>query len=286
LDHPELSLIQPGDESRLTPYVVDFFGHFMPWIAREEDVARSSWMRDGHRFIMCRYCCVYRTFNNVENTGKSFHHGVKHLMETCKFAPPEVNAFAQTRKPGDSPGKVFCEIIFDRIEKIDEGIIRKGMEAALALRGELPARKTKKRVEPRMVEKTVQIQVLRKLKDPNPVKYVEETAFLYHNPPSAKDELHCEEAVEDEDLETIPPPSPFPVDKDLHTGTAAIWKTYPEKRVIHADFTKVKGRVSGQDLRLLGELMERDDLTVISEGIFKPNEKEWLDFGVRLFFLF
>lgn len=282
LNDPAISLLEPGDEDVLRPYVVEFFQHFMPWIAREEDLARCRSMHYNQRFIMCRYCCDYRSFNNVENTGKSFHHGVKHFEGSCKFVPPDVQAFAKTRKPGDSPGKPFCELIFQRINQMDETTIMRAMEAALASRGELPARVPKKLREPRKVEKIVQIQVLRALPDSEKEKYVEETAFLYHNPPSAKDELHCEEAVEDEDLKAIPPPAPFPSAEYLRKNSDAVWTRFPEKRVIIADFKNVKGRISGEDLQKLGELMERDDVTVISEGIFTPNEKEWLDFGVRL----
>lgn len=94
--------------------------------------------------------------------------------------------------------------------------------------------------------------------DPNN-HYVEETAFLYHDP------LPVTNAFEQgtETLNPLPPPPGRPsIPKDLVGG----WTYDDESRVLRGVYTDIQ-HIPSQDRQFLLEIMERDDVTVITEGL-------------------
>lgn len=274
------SLVEPEDIEISNEYATEFMESFIPWIAREEDV--SKYIPLNHRFLMCRWCCAFRTYRDPENFSKSFNGGVHHLSSTCQFVPPEVKEFVKSPSK-QGPGVRYAKELFKRINAMDADQIEGIMDHALAARGDPPPKRPRKvkgtaAHAKRIVEKTVQIQVLKSFADPNTDVYQEETAFLFHNPPTEPDNIPCEESVEE--VGSIPPPPPLPTEKDFPTNSNATWSIDPHSRVLLGNFTQVHGRVSKEDLDFLGRMMERDDLTVISEGIFDPCREEWLNFEV------
>lgn len=104
--------------------------------------------------------------------------------------------------------------------------------------------------------------------DPNEF-YIEEEAHLYHNPPLPS---YKTEGVLPKNLPAIPPPPKLP---ELPNTGLCSWTYDEETRVLLADFAAgerngahatpilMKGSV---DEKFLLSMMERDDITVISEG--------------------
>jgi len=94
-------------------------------------------------------------------------------------------------------------------------------------------------------------------KDPN-VHYIDEVAFLFHDPPDPSDpsayKNSHEEAVPKESLPKLPPPPP-PPDCPACDQTDATWSWDESTRVMLANFTKVDS-VSEQDKCHLLRLME------------------------------
>jgi hypothetical protein len=98
------------------------------------------------------------------------------------------------------------------------------------------------------------------LEDPNEY-YVEEEAHLYHNPPLPS---QVTQGVSPDDLAPLKPPPPPPTPPD--TGNCT-WTYDTENRLFFADFRGHKGPIDPVDKRFMFEVMERDDLTLISDGL-------------------
>ena len=98
------------------------------------------------------------------------------------------------------------------------------------------------------------------LEDPNEY-YVEEEAHLYHNPPLPSTVTL---GVRPEDLAPLKPPPPPPTPPE--TGKCS-WSYDDENRVFLADFRAHAGPIDPIDSRFMLEVMERDDLTLISDGL-------------------
>lgn len=101
-------------------------------------------------------------------------------------------------------------------------------------------------------------------KDPNKY-YIEEEAHLYHNPPLPSDStvgvLPC-------DLAPLPPPPPPPSPMP-RTGNCN-WAYDEANRVFTADFRNHGGPIDPIDEDFMLKVMERDDLTLISDGLLDP----------------
>ena len=113
--------------------------------------------------------------------------------------------------------------------------------------------------------------------------YVEEEAWRYHNPPlpPSRDSVPEEQTeatlftyVNHEDLRPLPPPPPLPA---LPTSPFCNWSFDKETRVLYADFRRPDDSdvvVSLQDETFLLKMFERDDITVITEGLVSGLDKE------------
>jgi hypothetical protein len=108
------------------------------------------------------------------------------------------------------------------------------------------------------------------IKDPNE-NYIEELADRYHNPPLPTEGI--EGGVSPADLRRIPPPPPFPVTILPDTGHCK-WSWDEDSRVLFADFSESEeleaSRLNHIDEKFFLEMMERDDVTVISAGLVSP----------------
>lgn len=133
------------------------------------------------------------------------------------------------------------------------------------------------------------------MKDPHPY-YVEEHAWRYHNPPlppakvpAVAEPLKTQQFpyVSHEELRPLPPPPPVPT---VFPNTPFCrWSFDEDTRVLYADFRRPSGEsgdvvVTLEDEKFLLEMYERDDITVISEGLVSGLDKEkWtLDYMSRL----
>lgn len=102
--------------------------------------------------------------------------------------------------------------------------------------------------------------------EPDPeLVFIEERAFLYHNPP-APGEINrsADQAVSAADLPPIPKPSPYYIPQ----GTRSRWKFDEDSRTLLVDFNQVDS-ITEEEKHFFGEAMQRDDITVISDGLFK-----------------
>jgi hypothetical protein len=99
-------------------------------------------------------------------------------------------------------------------------------------------------------------------------QYEEETAFQFFNPPFPVEGHDIPGAVSSEDLGDLP----IPDDPDLstfpNTGKCK-WSFDKETRVLLADFHQTNGKVElvEQDEHFLYKMMERDDITCVSDGL-------------------
>jgi len=155
--------------------------------------------------------------------------------------------------------------------------------------------------------------------DSNPY-YVEEEAWRYHNPPlpeeNAAVEATSEETKEDEkedkrddekdhdrddekqgekklfagvshdDLRPLPPPPPLDLNRFPNTNFCT-WTFDDDTRVLHADFRRQDGAdvcLTAKDEKFLLEMYERDDITVVSEGLAASLDRQkWtLDYLSRI----
>mmetsp|Transcript_2478 Transcript_2478/g.3628 ORF Transcript_2478/g.3628 Transcript_2478/m.3628 type:complete len:969 (-) Transcript_2478:1192-4098(-) len=96
--------------------------------------------------------------------------------------------------------------------------------------------------------------------------YIEEEAHLYHNPPLPSYEC---EGIAPEDLKEIPPPEPLP--PFPNTGKCH-WKFDEMHRVLLVDFSASsrsdgKFEIELEDERFFLQMLERNDIAVISEGL-------------------
>lgn len=132
------------------------------------------------------------------------------------------------------------------------------------------------------------------MKDPNPF-YVEETAWRYHNPPAPPPATRGAQQtppaepkhfpyVSHEELRPLPPPPPIPA--EFPNTKHCRWSFDEDTRVLHADFRNPSGEVvvAVEDEKFLLEMYERDDITVVSEGLVSGLDKEkWtLDYISRV----
>jgi len=106
--------------------------------------------------------------------------------------------------------------------------------------------------------------------DPNQY-YVEETAYLYHNPPFPSKSTS---GVKIEDLRGVPPPPPLP---ELPQNETCNWSHDEKSRVIIADFSVNSGNtplVTEENSKFLFEMQERTDITVISRGLLNLDKMD------------
>lgn len=123
--------------------------------------------------------------------------------------------------------------------------------------------------------------------------YVEEQAWRYHNPPlppfqdfvpvrSGKGEappvqqpeLPHDAYVLPEDLRPLPPAFPLP---ELPKTSFCKWHFDEDCRVLYADFRRPNGGdvvVTEEDEEFLLKMFERDDITVVSEGLVSGLDKD------------
>ena len=100
------------------------------------------------------------------------------------------------------------------------------------------------------------------VEDPNDY-HVEEEAHLYHNPPLPS---KVTEGVLPQNLAPLKPPPPPPIPPN--TGNCS-WSYDAENRLFLADFRTHAGPIDPIDERFMLEVMERDDLTLISDGLLE-----------------
>jgi hypothetical protein len=96
--------------------------------------------------------------------------------------------------------------------------------------------------------------------------YVEETAWRKFNPPPPTEGEDIPGAVASEHLQPLPPAPPIP---DLpHTGKCT-WSFDEDSRVLLGEFVQEDGtfELVYEDEEFLLRMMERDDITVISDGL-------------------
>jgi hypothetical protein len=94
-------------------------------------------------------------------------------------------------------------------------------------------------------------------------EYIEELGFLFHDPPMPdKGIRRREQAVSAENLPPLPkaPPVVIPA------KTECIWTFCEESRVLLVNFKGVD-KVSPADKRAFAEMLQRDDITVVAEGL-------------------
>ena len=133
------------------------------------------------------------------------------------------------------------------------------------------------KLDPRLSE----ISFIQPPEDPNKQFYVEETAHRYHNPPFPDRIVPPEPKLSEEgievvavspnDLRPIPPPPPLP---DFPSTGKCQWSFDEESRVLLADFAetpldrrKKQLLMEKEDELFFLRMLERNDITVISEGL-------------------
>jgi hypothetical protein len=99
------------------------------------------------------------------------------------------------------------------------------------------------------------------LKDPAPL-YIEERAYLYHDPPMP-------------DTGICLPPLPDTPPVVIPTKTDCKWNFCEESRVLLVNFNGVD-EVSPADKRAFAEMLQRDDITVVAEGLLEGIRPELL----------
>ena len=109
------------------------------------------------------------------------------------------------------------------------------------------------------------------LNESDPTDYfIEERAFLYHDPKTSAECRHLHEEPEDQ-LGPLPPAQRLEFDLDnLHFADklSIKWSFDRELRLVLLDFHKLTyDQLSRYDLAFFTCLLERDDITVISEGL-------------------
>ena len=127
----------------------------------------------------------------------------------------------------------------------------------------------------------------------DPQYYHEESSYRFHNPPfndlpSGHDKQLAVvrshdipgnmKPVTDDKLRGLPPAAPLP---QLPQSNYCDWKFDEDTRVLLADFTKNENNgevvISPEDEIFLMEMMERDDITVVSEGLAPVEDISLLD---------
>ena len=96
--------------------------------------------------------------------------------------------------------------------------------------------------------------------------YIEETAWRYHNPPIFVNNVDEPGIVSAEELRPIPPAPPIP---ELPNTGKCTWSFDEVSRVLLGNFIQENWdvEVSYEDEKFLLAMMERDDITCISEGL-------------------
>jgi hypothetical protein len=105
--------------------------------------------------------------------------------------------------------------------------------------------------------------------------YVEETAWKKFNPPPVTEGEAIPGAVASEYLQPLPPALPIP--NLPHTGKC-MWSFDEDSRVLLAEFVQEDGTVEivYEDEEFLLRMMERDDISVISDGLATGlDPKKW-----------
>jgi hypothetical protein len=101
-------------------------------------------------------------------------------------------------------------------------------------------------------------------KDPAPV-YIEERAYLFHDPPMPDTGIRLrEQAVTAGNLPPLPDAPPVVIP----TKTDCKWTFCEESRVLLVNFNGVD-KVSPTDKRAFAEMLQRDDITVVAEGLLE-----------------
>uniref|UniRef100_A0A7S2YQT9 JmjC domain-containing protein n=1 Tax=Entomoneis paludosa TaxID=265537 RepID=A0A7S2YQT9_9STRA len=109
--------------------------------------------------------------------------------------------------------------------------------------------------------------------------FCEETSFLFHDPKTSGDckSMRLYEEPLDE-LPKLPPPEERPMyGAGLMTQNRKIRFQYrdPKNRVLDVDFTNIpRHELSVSDLRDYAKVLERDDITVVSKGLFEASKRK------------
>ena len=118
--------------------------------------------------------------------------------------------------------------------------------------------------------------------------YIEETAFLYHDPITCAEAWNSPE--EGTDHPSVLPPAPdiygcFEADsEDKHYSFKYHFEE--EQRVLLCDFSGLAyDQLSTRDLKFFASMLERDDITVVSEGLVDPDilDQDMWDLKVSLY---
>jgi len=98
--------------------------------------------------------------------------------------------------------------------------------------------------------------------------YREETAWREYNPPMPEKGNNIPDAVESKDLKPLPPAPPLP---DFPMTGRCTWTFDKKSRVLLGNFIQPDGKVevTVEDEMFLLHMMERDDVTCISDGLAK-----------------
>jgi hypothetical protein len=266
----------------VTPATLLLLQQMQPWVLEAPDL--HGGMRkygEGHRGLRCSYCGSCKQFAGVENLGKNYNHILHHFISQCPACPSDIKGQLEAGK-GTMGGnrRRYLNELWRWLHDLDESTVTATQKAARERFTRLAPRrkgasKAKKRaviLRPVAPPKIIPDVFLRLLDIPSKVdKYVEETAFLHHNQPFSTDKLATEEAT-DQDL-PLPPPPPLPSYKDFDfpEGSLVKWSLFPDTRMVLANFTKVNwndARSIADDVQCVRSLMERDDLTLILEGLY------------------
>lgn len=120
--------------------------------------------------------------------------------------------------------------------------------------------------------------------DPNE-HFIEEMAFLYHDPKLPEQCLTLPEEPK-VDLAALPDPVMFDFDLDDSDFKSTVkfkWNFDEENRVLLIDFKGLEySQLTGTDLAFFASMLERDDITVISDGLLDIEALDWDLWDLRM----
>eukprot|EP00977_Amphora_coffeiformis_P024058 scaffold14974_cov195-Amphora_coffeaeformis.AAC.65 len=176
--------------------------------------------------------------------------------------PPPLNSRKRTRNPVVA-NQLSTEVSKD--DALKNGRKKKRLKSGTSRNacGTFPEGPKK---QDRTAETTHRIQKLREESKllqkslPPSDPYAEEIAFLHHNP-----------VVSFKDLHPLPQAEPLP-DIPKHSSGWASWQD-EQQRIFLADFSGIQ-EISEQSKEFLSQMMQRDDITVITQGIMHGFRQE------------
>jgi hypothetical protein len=271
-----VQLLSQAHEDLVTRPTFLLYELMQPWVIETIDLHGSlRKFSEGHRGLRCGYCGSCKQFSAIEILQKNHAHIVRHFTDSCPGCPSDIKDQLKAGKGTKDGNRLgFLRLLLSRLHGVDESAITASQKAARERFAKLaPPRKGPSKAKKRSAVPTVAPpkkipDVFLRLHDiPQNVanEYVEETAFLHHNQPFSADKLATEEAT-DEPL-PLPPAPPLPSCEDFPEGSVA-WSVFPDTQIVLANFSKVKGAASIDEVQCVRSMMERDDVTVILEGLY------------------